>query len=489
MKMTPPHAELWDLVEAVIIGRASEAQHEQLDAMIIENDDAARFYAAYMDLHATLAWRRRTRVQGLGFRVQGKPTPTLRPSPLRRGRSVWYAAAALLTLAITAWFLLSPEPRTLNPEPTTAQRVAMLTGADEARWSRDSMPARPGGELPTGPLELAAGRAQVMFHSGAVVDLTGPCRFEMIGHNHGRLTRGRIESYVPDTARGFTVDVPGGGQIVDLGTQFDLHVDPAGDSHVTVLEGIVRMQRIGRTTGLTLTAGQSAWFASADATMRRMNLTPIVTQRFDSDARLTWQAQTEDLTLTMRDGQMHARSQRDYYIAAQTFDTVTLHPGQRLIVQADIRRLDTDTPPVEGGIRLGLFDNPDPATIDNASGYNIRLNVGKPGGWMMREGPSKGMLSGSFTPGDKNLGTAAPFAGFNDTDWRHLEWRLRRTAAGLHLTLYIDGERMVESIDDAPLADPVRFNQLAIGGGVPHVDIALDNIVITHHSPATNQSE
>jgi hypothetical protein len=90
-----------------------------------------------------------------------------------------------------------------------------------------------------------------------VVDLIGPCEFEMTGPNRGKLATGRIAAYVPERARGFTLDLPNGGRLVDLGTRFELRVDETG-STLQVFEGRVELHWTsvpGDTQVRTLTPG------------------------------------------------------------------------------------------------------------------------------------------------------------------------------------------------------------------------------------------
>jgi len=81
-----------------------------------------------------------------------------------------------------------------------------------------------------------------MFASAATVDLTGPCEFEMTGPNRGRLTSGSLEAFVPENAQGFTVDLPGGWRVVDLGTRFSLSTRQGGETLVAVKDGSVRLE-------------------------------------------------------------------------------------------------------------------------------------------------------------------------------------------------------------------------------------------------------
>jgi len=60
--------------------------------------------------------------------------------------------------------------------------------------------------------------AQVMFKSGAVVEMTGPCPLQMIDAGRGHLRHGSVSVYVPDQATGFILDAPRGVRVIDMGT-------------------------------------------------------------------------------------------------------------------------------------------------------------------------------------------------------------------------------------------------------------------------------
>lgn len=158
-----------------------------------------------------------------------------------RGLPVYSALAAMLAIAAIGWFAFQPEPHIPPTEPATpAASVAMLTNTENAVFATET--PHLGSTLQAGPIQLVSGQAQIMFDSTAVVDLTGPCDFEMTGPNRGRLISGTLEAYVPDRARGFTVQTPSGLQVVDLGTRFDLEVGPADINLVRVIEGEVEVR-------------------------------------------------------------------------------------------------------------------------------------------------------------------------------------------------------------------------------------------------------
>ncbi|MBI1368756.1 MAG: hypothetical protein GC162_08910 [Planctomycetes bacterium] len=240
-----------ELLAAYLDGRLSADELREFAAWVDTNDDSRRQYVQLCYLTSLLAetagdvlGQVREMSREEGFRVQGS------------GFRFKAAIAALITLAaaLTYWYLL-PTPHSQLPAPHSPVSFAILSDLSSDAQFADG--DRPLGEGLTGPIELTAGRAQLMFSSTAVVDLTGPCRFEMTGPNRGKLAAGALEAYVPKNARGFTIDGPNGMKAVDLGTRFKLAIDDAGRPSLDVMTGRVEFTApggVGMKT--TLAAGQ-----------------------------------------------------------------------------------------------------------------------------------------------------------------------------------------------------------------------------------------
>ncbi|QNN21309.1 hypothetical protein HED60_03165 [Planctomycetales bacterium ZRK34] len=173
--------------------------------------------------------------------------------------AVWYAAAAVLVVAgiISAMLFLTPRADSDGESVRPAQHIALLTNMSDAVFTDDGQAVALGSTLTAGRLSLLSGSAQVMFDSGAVVDMTGPCVFRMTGPNRGELMQGALSVYVPRQARGFAVGAPGDVLVVDLGTRFFMQVDAQGACHVAVLEGQVQIER-PHESSRRLTRGQIA---------------------------------------------------------------------------------------------------------------------------------------------------------------------------------------------------------------------------------------
>ncbi len=115
-----------------------------------------------------------------------------------------------------------------------------LTNIDDPVWERKSMVGdRLGDEI----VRLFAGSVELTFDKGAVVTVDGPVEFRPLSTGQLELRRGRLLASVPQEAIGFTVSTPT-SKIVDLGTEFEVAVNDAGESDVQVLKGEVEVAPI-----------------------------------------------------------------------------------------------------------------------------------------------------------------------------------------------------------------------------------------------------
>lgn len=239
-------------IDALLDGELDNEGAAALSALLRDDAEARRYYLHQLDQHAAMLWRTRDRV----------PVAVSATRPMlsrRRSIGVALALAAAVALVVTAWFVYQPEPDMPSADPTVIrQPVAMLSNfSADAVFTRAPVPMTLGAELEPGAITLAAGSAQVMFKSGAMVDLVSPCEFSMTGVNSGRLDSGHLAAHVPPAAAGFTVLAPHGVRIMDLGTRFDLVVSEGGRHLETwVIEGTVQIESapLGQRV---LTRGQS----------------------------------------------------------------------------------------------------------------------------------------------------------------------------------------------------------------------------------------
>ena len=133
---------------------------------------------------------------------------------------------------------LSEKFKSLN-DSVIVDTVAVLTKTVGVRWEEEAK-FRPnlGDTLESSTLKISDGLAQVEFLQGATVVLEGPVDFSIENPNEGKLSVGKLRAIVPKVATGFTINLPK-GRVIDLGTDFGLHVHPGGSTELFVYQGNV----------------------------------------------------------------------------------------------------------------------------------------------------------------------------------------------------------------------------------------------------------
>ena len=160
-------------------------------------------------------------------------------------------------LALLAALGLSSRPATPPAAVAPAAFVARLAAAD-CQWVDPESALGEGALLiPGQKLELASGRVDIVFQSGAKVKLHGPTIFEIRSANSGFLTIGRLTARA-DTpeSHGFTVHSRTAAT-VDLGTEFNVVASEDGHSQIGVVEGAVEVQLANGSQRRRLGVGQS----------------------------------------------------------------------------------------------------------------------------------------------------------------------------------------------------------------------------------------
>ncbi len=158
-------------------------------------------------------------------------------------RKLMRVAAVLLLTALIGvmWMTRQPVPTIENVAATDDAIPARITRIFDARWSDGETPLTSGAELQEGRLyHLTHGLVELQMASSANVVVAAPARFEVTGANRLELLEGRLTADVPASARYFTVETPT-AEVIDFGTEFNVHVTDAGASTTEVLTGKVQL--------------------------------------------------------------------------------------------------------------------------------------------------------------------------------------------------------------------------------------------------------
>ena len=444
-----------DLAVAYLDGRATESQVTDLCAAL-EADPAKR--DLFVDLsmtpeliresHQTAAAKPDDVKKATGDRAQ-ETTPLsaagvpmyrkgYEPQPFKL-RTHHYAvlAATLLVACGLAVYLLTasvdPKPDPVDPNQPPAPVATLIQNTGNLRTPH-GYPAE-GDDYGRGEYTLSSGTAEFMLTNAVNVKLRGDTRMVMRNNMNVALTRGSAEFVVPHDAKGFTVHLPDGSKVVDLGTRFTVHTDDDGRSVVWVRKGSVSLESRHGPPRI-LGVGDAVRFdADTDGSMR-----------FESDAllyRFTFNAAPDEHT-----GVSHGvaivggsptivRSEDDQPFAR--FDG-----GDR----PDADRIDLDLTSEE--LVLGDFSIAMRIRESDLTQINFDDWLGfedAEGQWfhLERRGRS-GTLSFYFDGDGEATGAIAATTSINDGRWHDIELIGRTSGDDAVLTLHIDGEPQGQSL-------------------------------------------
>ena len=287
--------ELWELSNLMFDGTIDEEQVALLELRLSENENTRLAYLMCMDLHAQLLWSRRgeslkdlvcaesiesetmlSELNSMDFEDHETElvdlTQLINDRKLQERMSLkdqaslnknsttqindkkqivisWGAVysgvallAAMFVLVVLPMFKVSQVETgpirkneiVVKPE-VVVPRVASLVETFDAVWAQD-FSAVVGAELKQGSYVLQRGSVELEFKQGARVIIEAPAEFKLVGQNSGFLKFGVLTAYVPEGAKGFSINTPV-GLLVDLGTRFGVNVDSNGETRTRVFEG------------------------------------------------------------------------------------------------------------------------------------------------------------------------------------------------------------------------------------------------------------
>jgi hypothetical protein len=178
--------------------------------------------------------RRSADVEALTDRVMQQAQRRLRT---RRWLRPALTAAAAILLATGTYLATRPEADDRPEASGNRAEVATIVQSDGVQWEPGGGEApRAGDVLRSGRLRLRQGRLTLAFFSGVSLTVEGPADLELLAADRVFCHQGRLRARVPRGAEGFTV-LAAGYEIVDLGTEFGLNLEPGGKAQLMVFEG------------------------------------------------------------------------------------------------------------------------------------------------------------------------------------------------------------------------------------------------------------
>lgn len=255
MKKTPSqNTKLIQLIDAFLQGDISQEQHSELEKLLKEDPEQRRCYVDYMRVHSGLSvWATETKESDDWIPHSTHIEPHTRlgtPRFLLLLVSSLVAATLLLSLAYYAGWntrtnsepLIADSPSTESESETNSPKtdhIALLTQAVGVEWDTPRN-LQTGAGLSAGWLKLKKGTIQVELISGASVLIEGPAAFELISPLKTFCKYGKVRASVPEQAHGFTIETSR-LNVVDLGTEFTLSLEPSGSGQVQVIDGLVEL--------------------------------------------------------------------------------------------------------------------------------------------------------------------------------------------------------------------------------------------------------
>jgi hypothetical protein len=276
--------DLDTLIAAWLDGRLTPEEHSRLENQLLNDPAARKRLRSLATLDVSL--RDWAIARALGDAWSGQPSPQEPGTPVFGFLNTsWLSLARVMGILVCIAVVAGGIRLALRRDSRSSEvPLARLTDLAAATWPADTAQPEVGTPLGPGPLRLESGTAQVTFQNGAVVALTGPAEMELITPQRAFLRYGTIVSYVPPQAHGFTVLSPH-GQLVDLGTEFAMQVEPAGRTDVHVLTGEVQVaaSALGNGNSRRLTTGYAARLeATAGTVQSRITQQPLLLDHFET---------------------------------------------------------------------------------------------------------------------------------------------------------------------------------------------------------------
>jgi hypothetical protein len=164
------------------------------------------------------------------------------PRPRRWGRWAFAAAAAVAFVSLAVWLRPAAPPGAAGPA-TPVVELATVVRLDGVAWHSGPVPVE-GDAVPAGRLRIGAGRLTLAFYNGVSLTVEGPADLDLLAADRVFVRRGKLRSRVPPGAEGFTVLIPG-AEVVELGSEFGLNVEPDGTARVMTFDGQAAVSVLG----------------------------------------------------------------------------------------------------------------------------------------------------------------------------------------------------------------------------------------------------
>lgn len=278
----PANHELLLRIERYLDGVASEAEVALLNQDLIARPDNRDLFVRLSDLSGSLEEhfaqaRAHADVESILKEVASSQRKASTPIVGLLGWTnhtfnralVW----SILTVAVGfygAFAIISWNLRLENVPGRIADHnlaVAQIHETKNVKWSAATKPKSSATTIRAGELlRIDAGVVELKLKSGATLLVEGPAEWAVDDENVATLSSGRLLAQVPGPAVGFTLHTPA-AEVVDLGTEFGVHVNDKGETEVQMLSGSAHV-KIGEFPGKGQTTPRNSYKLAAGDAMR-----------------------------------------------------------------------------------------------------------------------------------------------------------------------------------------------------------------------------
>jgi len=171
--------------------------------------------------------------------------------------------AALLVLCLSLTFLLWGK-KDQDLWGDSVARIEYLS--EDIEFDSDQqLPSSEGSYLGKGWLQLVKGNVRILFRSGATMEAKGPAAIGLDTPMRAFLDYGQVTIHAPESARDFVIATES-MEVVDLGTTFEVGVDPQSrEANVSVIEGLVDLHLGSRGVERMIRPLEAGYAARVDA--------------------------------------------------------------------------------------------------------------------------------------------------------------------------------------------------------------------------------
>lgn len=150
-------------------------------------------------------------------------------------------AASVAVLLGVGWMILGQS----KPDPAPGPVAGHIATISHASGVADASGLRIGRSLSAEEVEVPPhSDVTIAMTGGARLNVNGPARLRLDSPADVYLFRGRVDTYAPDYANGFTIHT-GQGKLVDIGTRFVAVSRDDDTTEVHVIDGIVKTETEG----------------------------------------------------------------------------------------------------------------------------------------------------------------------------------------------------------------------------------------------------